>query len=119
MTEPTRHLKLCPPGRRHALLGLTLLCSGLASGLSPQQASTHLSLSVESTCEVAGQTPEVLTLRCTRGFQPSEGYAALLGLGTAPLQPLRLLAARAGEYGEGLFDYQRLNRPDDYQLDFY
>ncbi|WP_156373002.1 hypothetical protein [Deinococcus sp. Leaf326] len=115
MTELARLLNLRRPGGRHLLLGLTLVCSGTAWG----QAVTPLSLQVESVCEVAGQTPDVLTLRCTRGFQPSEGYAALLGLGTSPLQPLRLLETRTGAHGEGLFDYERLVRPEGYQLDFY
>ena len=119
MTEPARLPKLRRPEGRRLLLGLTLVCSGTAWGLAPQRAVTPLSLNVESVCEVASRTPDTLTLRCTSGFQPSEGYAALLALDTAPLQPLRLLAARTGEYGEGLFDYERLSRPDDYQLDFY
>ncbi|WP_288404077.1 hypothetical protein [uncultured Deinococcus sp.] len=117
MTELAR-LKSRRPETRGLLLGLALLCSGTAWGLAPQQV-LHLSLQVEARCEVAGQTPDVLTLRCTRGYQPTEEAAALLGLATSPLQPVRLLGVRRDESGGDLVDYRRLARPEGYQLNFY
>ncbi|MBZ9711944.1 hypothetical protein [Deinococcus multiflagellatus] len=104
---------------KRALTLFALLLPSVASAGSGSVSLTFR-VTVQAVCQLHSQTPEQITLRCTRDFVPADPHALPELAGKLPLATLRL-STTSPYSGGGTLNTYALERPsgESSELIFY
>ncbi|MFB9992330.1 hypothetical protein ACFFLM_10180 [Deinococcus oregonensis] len=86
--------------RASAAIVLSAACAASAA-----QTTFRLTVTVLGTCEIQGQDAAGITLRCTKGFSPSDPRAVSTLVDKLPAQPLKLVSTQPAPNGGTLNTY--------------